>query len=192
MKKTVCLLAILLSSCAPNVVHQPTSPIDEINEAVFRHAFSYYQNSMDKKNFEYFFISIDQNDPNAKFLSRFKTETPAVVSKSLSKINCEDDDLSGNSYPIKNINNGKSGVFVDVFQPKKISDTKYKISWNNVTNCLGGGGHEGVIELINGKWVVTLEKPTWISRCPAAADILNFLAQQTYPTQPKNKNGQQC
>lgn len=164
MKKITCLLVILLSSCAQNTAHQQATQIDQINGAVFRHAFSYYQSSIDKKSFEYFFISIGQKDPDAKFLSFFKNETPSVVVQSLSKVNCEeDDDLSGNSFPIKNINNGKRGIIVSVVQPEKVSDTKYKIQWSSVKDCLGGGGHEGVIELINGKWIVTLEKPTWIS-----------------------------
>ena len=136
--------------------HPPfDDPNDEIAFVLFHFIFE-NNASGGQQNVDYFFISVDSNDPPEEFMTKFVSEKPKVLPASLA----DGDAMSGVSH--KEL--GGRGLIFGINEIKWLSKTKVEVSWWYYESSTSGSGNTATLQLKDGKWIVTDDQMHWISK----------------------------
>jgi len=128
--------------------HAPfDGPTDEIVFVLVNYILEYIGRSVD-----YCFLSINNNDPTKEFMDKFAFEKPQVAPASLVK-----HEMIGLSHK----KFGGNGCSVDISDIKWISATKVSASWEYYRDPLCASGNTAILDLKNGKWIVTENIEFW-------------------------------
>ena len=114
----------------------------EIAEATFRYQFLHNASGRQQEAAAYF-LSLFGQDPDDAFLKRFEGHKPPIQ--------------KGSAFVV-----GK-GLKFRVERIKRVSDTKVEVSGGYYEAGLSSSGNTYIVELKEGKWVVTGDTMHWIS-----------------------------
>jgi hypothetical protein len=150
MKRLISFFLLATVLVLPAVYAQKTSPSpaagakdDDVREAVFRYQFK----TLDRQA-DFYFIAVDNKNPNDEFLARFRDDVPVV--KPIS-------DARHEKKPVPSIvdkKTEKDGIIFRVGAIKWTSDTHAEVE----------GGYEcgDLCDATNGTYSVTLQNGHWI------------------------------
>lgn len=134
---------------------QPVKPLtsadlNDIREAVFRYQFQHNASGQQQLAHAYF-ISVEDGDPEDKFMERFKNHHPAVKKNSQAKgeFKKEGGNLDGLMFHIEAIN--------------QIGPNKVEVGGGYYESALSSSGNIYTVQRVKNKWIVTRDNLQWIS-----------------------------
>ena len=151
LSMVVLVCALVGASCAFAGDKEKSPPYDktisdaqalDIAEATFRYQFE-HNASGQQQNSPAYYLSLFGKDPTPEFLARFKNNKPPVRKGSDFKVG------AGVKFLVEGI--------------KRVSDTKVEVSGGYDEAALSASGNTYLVELKDGKWVVTGDTMHWIS-----------------------------
>ena len=149
----------IFSSKAQTKTTNSLKPNDEdnIREVVFRKLFN-PNGSVQKQNANAYYIAIGNhnklNDPDEKFIERFKSYKPPVKKFSGAKIEKEG---------VFNKKTGDKGLVFAVTSIKTISENEVEVRGNYYKNAREAAGSIFTVKRIEKKWVVTNHQIDWLT-----------------------------
>jgi hypothetical protein len=126
----------------------------DVAEAVFRHQFDPNASGR-QRDVDYFFISVENNDPPKALLARFANHTPRVLPASLA--------TSSAIEGVKHKELGGRGLIFRFASIKWLDADTAEVYGGYRESGLSGAGNVYRVERRDGKWSVTKVDLKWVT-----------------------------
>ena len=124
--------------------------MDNIREAVFRHQFQHNASGQQQLAHAYF-LSVEDGDPDDKFMERFKDHQPTVKKNSQAK------------GEFKKEGGSLDGLMFHISAITQISPNKVEVAGGYYESGLSSSGNVYILKRVNNKWIVISDNMLWIS-----------------------------